>query len=112
VTGLAYKAYVSQHVALIRLHDISLAELIHFWIKNSFGGQQFLARYIYGDKPGLNLNQVASIPIPLPPETTRAQVFAALSRLNAMCGQLAQQVNSERHLCRPLCNNGDHQHNR
>jgi type I restriction enzyme S subunit len=98
VPRLPGKAYVSQHVALIRLHDSSLAEFIHFWIINTFGGRKFLSRYIYGDKPGLNLNQVASIPIPFLPETVRAQVFATLSKLNVMCKQLAKQVDGERHL--------------
>lgn len=54
VPELDQDAYVSQHVALIRLREPWLAEFVHAWIINSFGGRQFLERYIYGDKPGLN----------------------------------------------------------
>lgn len=61
VPALNKNAYVSQHVALIRLREPWLAEFIHIWMINAFGGRHFLARYIYGDKPGLNLAQVRAI---------------------------------------------------
>lgn len=92
VPELPNKAYVSQHVALIRLHEPSLSEFIHFWMVNAFGGRAFLARYIYGDKPGLNLAQVGSVPIPVPPAPVASEILASLRRHQALCDDLVQQL--------------------
>lgn len=98
VPSLNYNAYVSQHVALIRLHDASLAEFIHFWMINAHGGRNFLSRYIYGDKPGLNLAQVASVPVPIPPKAERTKILESLRQYQAMCDRFEQQVDRERKL--------------
>jgi type I restriction enzyme, S subunit len=67
-------AYVSQHVALVRVRDTRHTPFLHYWITNTFGGRKYLAKYIYGDKPGLNLSQVGSIPIPLPPQDAQDRI--------------------------------------
>ncbi|WP_321818479.1 MULTISPECIES: restriction endonuclease subunit S [unclassified Paraburkholderia] len=95
IPELPNKAYVSQHVALIRLNEPSLAEFIHFWMVNAFGGRAFLARYIYGDKPGLNLTQVGSVPIPVPPEPVLSEILASLRRHQELCDELAQQLDAK-----------------
>lgn len=95
VPELPNKAYVSQHVALIRLHEPGLSEFIHFWMINAFGGRAFLARYIYGDKPGLNLAQVGSVPIPVPPEHVLPEILASLRRHQELCDELAKQLNAK-----------------
>ncbi|WP_306545902.1 restriction endonuclease subunit S [Desulfobulbus sp.] len=87
---LKCNAYVSQHVALIRLHDSSWAEFIHFWMINANGGRNFLSRYIYGDKPGLNLAQVASVPIPIPPKTEKTKILESLRQFQVICNRLAE----------------------
>lgn len=92
VPALPNKAYVSQHVALIRLQDPSLSEFIHFWMVNAFGGRAFLARYIYGDKPGLNLAQVGSVPIPVPPASALTEVLRSLRRYQQLCDALETQL--------------------
>ena len=92
VPALTNKAYVSQHVALIRLQDPSLSEFIHFWMVNAFGGRAFLARYIYGDKPGLNLAQVGSVPIPVPPASALTEVLKSLRRYQRLCDALETQL--------------------
>lgn len=92
VPALTNKAYVSQHVALIRLQDPSLSEFIHFWMVNAFGGRAFLARYIYGDKPGLNLTQVGSVPIPVPPAGSLTEVLKSLRRYQQLCDALETQL--------------------
>lgn len=92
VPALTNKAYVSQHVALIRLQDPSLSEFIHFWMVNAFGGRAFLARYIYGDKPGLNLAQVGSVPIPVPPASALTEVLKSLRRYQQLCDALEAQL--------------------
>lgn len=103
VPELQNKAYVSQHVALIRLQESSLSEFIHFWMINAFGGRAFLARYIYGDKPGLNLVQVGSVPIPVPPARVLPQILTSLRRHQQLCDGLAKQLNVKRDVATKLC---------
>ncbi len=102
VPALDFKAYVSQHVSLIRLRDSSLAEFIHFWMINSYGGRNFLARYIYGDKPGLNLAQVGSVLIPVPPESVRSEILERLRQYQILCDRLAIKTDSERQMATML----------
>jgi type I restriction enzyme S subunit len=99
---LPNKAYVSQHVALIRLWESSLSEFIHFWMINAFGGRAFLARYIYGDKPGLNLAQVASVPIPVPPAPVLPEILRSLRRNQQLCDGLAKQLGAKRDVATKL----------
>jgi type I restriction enzyme S subunit len=102
VPVLPYKAYVSQHVALIRLHDPSLSHIIHFWMINAYGGRRFLSRYIYGDKPGLNLTQVGSVLIPVPPEAVRTQILDNLHSYKIMCDRLADQIRAKKSIATAL----------
>ncbi|MGE6793243.1 restriction endonuclease subunit S [Pseudomonas guineae] len=60
------EAYVSQHVALIRVVEPALAELLHLFLTADAGGRGQLNKEAYGaGKPGLNLQQVAAVSIPL-----------------------------------------------
>ena len=103
VPSMTNKAYVSQHVALIRLQDPSLSEFIHFWMVNAFGGRAFLARYIYGDKPGLNLAQVGSVPIPVPPARAVTEVLKSLRRYQQLCDALETQLKAVQDVASKLC---------
>lgn len=95
VPEMKNKAYVSQHVALIRLKHHEFSEFIHYWMVNAFGGRAFLARYIYGDKPGLNLTQVGSVPVPVPQVTELPEILANLRKHKALCGELADQLDAK-----------------
>jgi type I restriction enzyme S subunit len=95
VPALPQNAYVSQHVALIRLQEPWLAEFIHFWMINAFGGRHFLSRYIYGDKPGLNLSQVGSVLVPVPTQSACAAILERLRAYQAMCEMLERQLRSK-----------------
>ena len=98
VPNIPGKAYVSQHVALIRLHDPSLCEFIHFWMINPYGGRGFLSRYIYGDKPGLNLAQVGSVPIPVPLEIDRDEILKGLRGYQERCQLLENEIKTKQEL--------------
>ncbi len=83
------EAFVSQHVALCRPLDSSLSEYLHLYIISSGGGRRDLERAAYGaGKPGLNLDNVRSleIPVPSPDEITIlvAQTRAALAAAEAI----------------------------
>lgn len=92
VPALIQDAYVSQHVALIRLHEPWLVEFVHFWMINAFGGRNFLARYIYGDKPGLNLSQVGSVLVPVPTHSACIEILAKLRTFQSICEKLETQL--------------------
>lgn len=102
VPALEQDAYVSQHVALIRLREVWLTDFIHFWMINSFGGRRFLSQYIYGDKPGLNLTQVGSVPIPVPPEEICVEIMSSLRSYRQVCDQLERQLRSKQELASVL----------
>ena len=102
VPMLPHKAYVSQHVALVRVKDVRHTPFLHRWITNTFGGRKHLARFIYGDKPGLNLLQVGRIPIPLPPQEAQDRIVEALDYYTALCTQLAANVKDARILAKSL----------
>lgn len=104
VPALPNKAYVSQHVALIRLQDPSLSEFIHFWMVNAFGGRAFLGRYIYGDKPGLNLTQVGSVLIPVPPASDLPEVLKSLRHYQQLCDELETQLRGAQEVASKLSN--------
>lgn len=95
VPALSQDAYVSQHVALIRLHEPWMAGFIHFWMINAFGGRDFLSRFIYGDKPGLNLKQVGSVPIPVPTQSACNEILRRLRIYQAICEKLEKQLRAK-----------------
>lgn len=86
------EAYVSQHIALTRLIDTSLAEWVHKTLTTDGGSRGHLISFSRGDKPGLNLPNVRSVLIPLP---TLAEQVAILKRVEALmehCRALAAEI--------------------
>jgi type I restriction enzyme, S subunit len=102
VPQLTKKAYVSQHVALIRLRDIRHAPFLHWWITNTYGGKNHLAQYIYGDKPGLNLAQVGNISIPFPPQEVQDRIVETLEYYRVLFDRLGAQVSEARNIAESL----------
>ncbi|MBN3989258.1 MAG: restriction endonuclease subunit S [Nostoc sp. NMS2] len=61
-------AYISQHVSILRPRQTISPQYLSFFLSTSSGGQRQIASMQYGQtKPGLNLNQVCSFQVPLPP---------------------------------------------
>jgi type I restriction enzyme S subunit len=61
------EAYVSQHVALIRPVELNLVNYLHIFLTCTSGGRGQLDQEAYGaGKPGLNLQQVAAVVVPIP----------------------------------------------
>jgi type I restriction enzyme S subunit len=74
------EAYVSQHVALIRPIDHALTAYLHLFLTASTGGRGHLDREAYGaGKPGLNLQQVGAVIIPLPSNEEILALMQAVS---------------------------------
>jgi len=92
VRDLSETAYVSQHVALVKLHSIIYTDYLHKWLTNGYGGREMLIGDSYGDKPGLNLKQISSLVVPFPPIEEQKRIVAKVDQLMALCDQLEQQL--------------------
>ena len=73
-------AFISQHVAILRLKEGLLPEFLSMFLSLDTGGQREIARAQYGQtKPGLNLDQIREFRIPLP-HLCRQQQFLELAK--------------------------------
>lgn len=86
------EGYVSQHVALIRMININLACWIHFCIISNGVGKAQFSNLIYGDKPGLNLVQLNSLKIPIPPLAEQIRIVQKLDELMQTCNALEASI--------------------
>jgi type I restriction enzyme S subunit len=79
-------AYISQHVAILRLaRDRILPRFLSYFLGMRTLGQRQIARAQYGQtKPGLNLTQIRDLEIPLPPLARQREFENALSAASAL----------------------------
>jgi type I restriction enzyme S subunit len=85
-TGIINKdlgvAYVSQHVALCRTTDELLPEFLYWYLVSDTGGRKQLNAFAYGaGKPGLNLNNIRQVKIPVPPLQAQKAIVSRISEL-------------------------------
>ncbi|HOY20718.1 MAG TPA: restriction endonuclease subunit S [Haliscomenobacter sp.] len=90
------EAYVSQHISLVRLIYPEIAEWCHRGIISESIGKRQFAELIYGDKPGLNLNQISNLLIPLPPLAEQERIVAKLDELMRYCDALEASIQASR----------------
>lgn len=90
------EAYVSQHIALTRLVDTGLATWIHMALTTDKGPRGILLGYSRGDKPGLNLPNIRSVPIPLPPLAEQAAIVERVEALMTTCRLLEAEIENAR----------------
>ncbi len=90
------EAYVSQHIALTRLVDTGLATWIHMALITDKGPRGTLLGYSRGDKPGLNLPNIRSVPIPLPPLAEQAEIVERVEALMTTCRALEAEIEHAR----------------
>lgn len=86
------EAYVSQHVALIKLINNSMNKYLHIWLTGEFGGREQLLECSYGAKPGLNLQNINELLIPLAPLEEQHRIVAKVDELMALCDQLKARL--------------------
>ena len=73
-------AFISQHVAILRLKAGLLPEFLSMFLSLDTGGQRQIARVQYGQtKPGLNLNQIREMRMPVP-DVCHQQRFLELAK--------------------------------
>ncbi len=86
------KAYVSQHIALTRLTNPLIAKWVYLNLICASTGRGQLKKMIYGDKPGLNLVQIQSVFIPLPPLSEQHRIVQKLDSLMQYCNDLEESI--------------------
>ena len=87
------EAYVSQHVALIKPTDTNLSPWLLLCLMAPMGGRAELVTRAYGaGKPGLNLDNIRSLPIPLPPLAEQRRIIAKVDEIMALCDRLEGQL--------------------
>ncbi len=86
------EAYVSQHVALMRPMLKEIGIFGHYWLIAELGGRGLLSKFIYGDKPGLNLPQLRSLLIPIIPIAEQQAIVTKIKKMLALCDQLEAQI--------------------
>lgn len=86
-------AYISQHVAILRLKPGILPIFLSMFLSLDVGGQREIARVQYGQtKPGLNLQQIREFRIPLPPVDFQKTIVEVIQQ-----NQHLHAANFERH---------------
>ena len=93
------KAYVSQHVGLIRLVEAQIGRFVHIFATAPSGGRKRLLAVAYGaGKPGLNLDNLKELQVPLPPISEMAAITESvddqLSVIDHVEAELAAKVKS------------------
>lgn len=85
------EAYVSQHVALIRPVEPQLSAYLHMFLTCNAGGRGQLDKQAYGaGKPGLNLQQVLAVVVPVPSSDELPGLISAIeAALDATAAQAA-----------------------
>jgi type I restriction enzyme S subunit len=87
------EAYVSQHVALIKPTTRSLSRWLLLCLMAPAGGRAELVERAYGaGKPGLNLDNIRSLRILLPPLAEQHRIVARVDELMALCDRLEAQL--------------------
>jgi type I restriction enzyme S subunit len=89
VEELLEHAYVSQHVALVRLRDVRLAKFLFHFIVSPADGRKQLQAAAYGQgKPGLNLENIRDVLVGLPPLLEQQQIVRRVESLFALADQI------------------------
>lgn len=75
-------AYVSQHVALARPTEVLVSEFLYWFLVAEAAGRKQLNAAAYGaGKPGLNLDNIRSVVIPLPTKLEQTEI---VNRINSI----------------------------
>ena len=82
-------AYVSQHVALVRLKDTRLSKFVFQSVINPAHGRRQLLAAAYGQgKPGLNLENIRDVVVNLPPLAEQQEIVRRVEALFALADKI------------------------
>jgi len=95
VPALGELAFVSQHVALMKLSMPETAAFVFNWIISPANGRKTLESWAYGaGKPGLSLEQVRALPIGLPPVAEQTRIVAEVERHLSIIHEVEAEVDA------------------
>jgi type I restriction enzyme S subunit len=87
------EAYVSQHVALVRLLLPGLAPWVQLWTISPAHGRRQLLDAAYGaGKPGLNLDNIRGLKVSLPPESEQHEIVRRVEALFRVADVIEKHV--------------------
>jgi type I restriction enzyme, S subunit len=87
------EAYINQHVALARSVDSICAKYIAYYFCSSEGGWKHMKKLQRGaTKVGLGLDDIRSVPIPLPPVAEQQRIVAEVERQLSVIEGLAAVI--------------------
>lgn len=86
-------AHVSQHVAIVRMHPSVLTDFVWLWMRSPAHGQKQLESSFYGEtKPGLNLEQIKSVWVDLPPLAEQHEIVRRVDVLFKLADAIERRV--------------------
>lgn len=92
-------AFISQHVAILRLKAGLLPEFLAMFLSLDAGGQRQIARAQYGQtKPGLNLDQIREMRIPVPDSQHQERFLEISKRLERLRAVQQEALRQAEHL--------------
>ena len=103
VPALGELAFVSQHVALMKLSMPETASFVFNWIISPANGRKTLESWAYGaGKPGLSLEQMRALPIALPPLAEQIRIVAEVDRHLSIVSEVEAEVDTNLKRARAL----------
>ena len=86
-------AYVSQHVALARPVEGSNTEFLYWYLVSEAAGRKQLTASAYGaGKPGLNLENIRSVKIPLPSAEEQTEIVSRINTILSSERNISAQI--------------------
>ena len=93
VTSDIGTAYVSQHVALARPVEGSNTEFLYWYLVSESAGRKQLTASAYGaGKPGLNLENIRSVKIPLPSAEEQTEIVSRINTILSSERNISAQI--------------------
>ena len=87
------EAFVSQHVALLRMNERVSSSYTWLWLVTPSAGRMQLEKAAYGaGKPGLNLPNILDVTIALPPRQEQAEIFLIASEALVQANEMVERV--------------------
>jgi type I restriction enzyme S subunit len=97
-------AYVSQHVALCRPSDDIDSEFMYWFLVAEPAGRRQLTKFAYGaGKPGLNLDNIRSVEINLPPISEQRAIVKQIKELLSIEEKVFSDIATELQRVELLC---------
>jgi len=95
VSALGERAFVSQHVALLKFVMPEVSPFAFLWIVSPANGRKLLEKWAYGaGKPGLSLEQVRALPVALPPLAEQHRIVAEVDRRLSIVREVEAEVDA------------------